>query len=129
MPNRWSLFSRRMSVHPSARPSQKQIRATTDTMHENNDHRLVGTWWVTLKSPTCSIFLAGQKSSFLLLTILFVRGKMSFRYQKSHDIVSFYISLLKLSQNREKIAVAEDHNRIGMSNLTTSKNLKVLMFI
>ena len=37
---------------PYVRPSQKQIRTTTDTiMHENNDHLLAGAWWVTLKSP------------------------------------------------------------------------------
>ena len=37
---------------PYVRTSQKQIRATSDTMHENNDHLLLaGAWWVTLKSP------------------------------------------------------------------------------
>ena len=51
--NRWSLFSRRLSVHPS----HKQLRATTDTKHENNDHLLAGTWWVTLKSPDLFSFL------------------------------------------------------------------------
>ena len=52
-PIRWSLFSRMVSV----RPSQKQIRATTDTMHENNDHQLAGAWWITLKSPNYTFFL------------------------------------------------------------------------
>ena len=32
---------------PYVRPSQKQIHATTDTMHENNDHLLAGAWWIT----------------------------------------------------------------------------------
>ena len=26
------------------------MRATNDTMRENNDHILTGAWWVTLKS-------------------------------------------------------------------------------
>ena len=44
------------SVRTSVRLSQNQIRATTDTMHENNDHLLAGAWWVTLKSPDLYYF-------------------------------------------------------------------------
>ena len=56
-PNRWSLFSHRVSVRPYKnknalqhwRPENK-IRFITDTMCVDNDHLLAVAWWVTLKS-------------------------------------------------------------------------------
>ena len=67
-PNRWSLFSRMVSVRTSVRPSQKQKRATTlelvprkqnattlhattDTTCEYIDRLLAVAWWVILNSP------------------------------------------------------------------------------
>ena len=51
------VFIFTQGVRTSVRPSQK--RATTNTMHENNDHLLLaGAWWVILKSP--DFFLLNQ---------------------------------------------------------------------
>ena len=64
-------------VRPSVRPKIKnalqlyrwcpenKLRATTDTMHENNDHRLAGAWWVILTSPDLISYL--PKGLHLLL--------------------------------------------------------------
>ena len=40
---------------PFVRPKNK-IRATTDTMHENDDHLLAVAWWVILNSPDLYFF-------------------------------------------------------------------------
>ena len=50
--NRWSLFS---SWCPYVCPKNK-IRATTDTMHKDNDHLLTGVWWVILNLPDLLCF-------------------------------------------------------------------------
>ena len=49
-PNRWSLFSHMLSVRPSQKwkHSENKIRATKNTMRENNDHPLAAACWVTL---------------------------------------------------------------------------------
>ena len=71
-PNRWSLFSRRVSVRPSgtktitrcnANVGARKIKhAKTDTMHENNVHLLTEmtitysavAWWVSnFKGNVC----------------------------------------------------------------------------
>ena len=59
-PNRWSLFSRMVSVRPYVRKKtrcnanvgarENKIRAKTDTMCEDNDHLLAMAWWVILNS-------------------------------------------------------------------------------
>ena len=43
------------------------MRATTDTMHENNDHLLAGAWWVILNSP--DLYIINLKK-ITILTIL-----------------------------------------------------------
>ena len=45
-PNRWSSFSRMVSVR-----HKNKLRSTTDTMPENNDCLLAGAWWVIFNSP------------------------------------------------------------------------------
>ena len=55
-PNRWSLFSDRVSVRPSQKqkryhwPPENKTRAITVTMCIDNDHLLAVAWWVTMRS-------------------------------------------------------------------------------
>ena len=87
--NSWPLFIFTRGVRPYVCTYEKQKRTTTDTTHENNDHLLVGAWWVILNS-----LVLFQYVFFLLFSFepLSIRQMQISRLMTSHPVLSYTMS-------------------------------------